>query len=183
MEQALWKERTYFITLASNFKIPLVRHLIRILGGVPLPTDVQTTAEMFSEMGKALKKGACVQIYPEGILLPYCRGLRPFRRGAFYLAEENQVPVLPMVITFHSPTGIRRIYKRKPCLHLHILPPLWPDPALPKRQQIKDLQERCFYSMHKRSRNPAELPAVSRDLFIMPDLFPPANLPEYVFRL
>ena len=85
VEQALFKERTYFITLASNFKIPLVRHLIRILGGVPLSADVQTTAELFSEMGKALKKGACVQIYPEGVLLPYCRELRPFRRGAFYL--------------------------------------------------------------------------------------------------
>ncbi len=95
VEQALFKERTYFITLASNFKIPLVRHLIRILGGVPLSADVQTTAELFSEMGKALKKGACVQIYPRESCSPTAGNSAPSEEVPSIWRKRTRSPFFP----------------------------------------------------------------------------------------
>ena len=143
IDQALWNRRMYYVTLESNFRIPLVRHLIRVFGGVPLSKKPRAMARMFEEMGKALKAGAFVQVYPEGVLHPYYQGLRPFKRGAFYLAVKNKVPVVPMVIAARKPRGLYRLYKRKPCLKLTILPPIYPKPFIGQKQAIDMLMEDC----------------------------------------
>jgi len=50
----------------------------------------------FSEAGKKIDQGLSVVIYPEGTIGD--RGkLRPFKNGAFKLAIEKQVPLIPVV--------------------------------------------------------------------------------------
>ncbi|HEU4716301.1 MAG TPA: lysophospholipid acyltransferase family protein [Bacteroidia bacterium] len=53
----------------------------------------------FQEAGMKLRQGQSVFLYPEGTIEP--RGnLKPFKNGAFRLAIENQVPVVP--VTFRN---------------------------------------------------------------------------------
>ena len=40
-------ERTYFPTLATNFQIPIIRHLIRILYAIPIPKKTKTKRRIF----------------------------------------------------------------------------------------------------------------------------------------
>ena len=147
IELAMWSRRMYYVTLESNFRIPLVRHLIRLLGGVPLPTKPKSLAAMMEEMGKALRKGSCVQIYPETVLHPYFDGLRRFEDGAFHMAVKNRVPILPLVVSQRPPKGIFNFYKRRPCLHLEILPPVEPDESLPPREARRKLKQQCHEAM------------------------------------
>ncbi len=149
VDRALFPRSTYFITLESNFRIPVVRHLIRWLGGVPLSRSPRQIHTLFSQMEAAVKAGSVVQIYPEGVLIPYDDHLRAFRGGAFRLAARCGAPLLPMVITQHTPRGLFRLYKRKPCLRLHILPPLWPDQTMHMRDAAAQLQRESFAAMQQ----------------------------------
>ena len=81
---ALFRKRMYFMTLEENFRIPVVKQLIRILGAVPQSNHPHRTKELFSKLEDALKKGAAVQIYPERVLRPYYNlGTRKMQRFFF----------------------------------------------------------------------------------------------------
>ncbi len=147
IDMALWKKRMYYVTLESNFRIPLARHAIRVLGGVPLSPKPHIMGEMFSEMGKAIGDGAVVQIYPEGVLRPYYRGLRSFKNGAFRLAAEQHAPIVPMVLVQKKPKGLYRLIKKKPCLQLHILPLLYPKEELNRHENTQWLKEEAVKKM------------------------------------
>ncbi|HOP10876.1 MAG TPA: lysophospholipid acyltransferase family protein [Oscillospiraceae bacterium] len=147
---ALWNRRGYFVTLDTNFKIPIARHLIRGFGGVPISKNPHQIKQLFTVMGGALTRGNYVQIYPEGVLYPYCHTLRKFHPGAFRLAADNGVPVLPMILTLERPHGLFTWYKRRRCLRLHILPPVEPDLTLEKRECTAKLQQDCLKAMNQK---------------------------------
>lgn len=131
--------RMYYATLENNFKIPMVRHLIRWLGGVPIPRSPHRMARFFKEMDAVLRQGHCVCIYPEGILHPYADRLYPIKRGAFHLAVQAGVPLLPLCVTFRESAGPRRLLRQKPLIDLHILEPMQADPSRPRREEIERL--------------------------------------------
>lgn len=137
---ALFPKRLYYMTLASNFKIPLVRWLIRILGAIPIPENIAAKKEMMAAMEQVLNMGDTLHIYPEGILRPYYPGLRKCKEGAFHLAYAAGKPILPMAITYRKPRGIYAL-KRKPCISLTLLEPIFPDKTAPKSKEILRLRE------------------------------------------
>lgn len=130
--------RIYYVSLEENFRIPGVRRLIRVLGAAPLSHNPHCMKELFSAMEQALKGNAVVQIYPEGLLHPYCDRLRPFKNGAFRLAATARAPILPMVFTYRKAWGLRRLFTKKPTLHLHILPAVFPE----KNESVRDMTVR-----------------------------------------
>ena len=140
-------ERTYFPTLATNFQIPIIRHLIRILYAIPIPKKQRQKEEFFEQINKALLDGKTVHMYPEASLWPYCQKIRNFKNGAFDMAVRNQVPVVPCVFTFREPTGIRKLFKRKKDVTLKILKPVYSDGDKYIRQQMEELKERVTFDM------------------------------------
>jgi len=52
--------------------------------------------------------------------------LQNFKKGAFYLAAQAQVPIVPMLITFEPPKGLIKIIRKKPVMRLHIGKPIHP---------------------------------------------------------
>jgi len=150
---AIGFRRTYYVAAASNFCIPLVRHFVRGLGGVPITAAPSQMKYLFSEMNAALAGGKAVQMYPESVLMPYCDTLRAFKRGAFYMAAEADVPVLPMVFTFRKPRGLLGRIRKKPFVTLRILPAIYPDSNLKKEQKSIRLRDACFTAMSAVSEN------------------------------
>lgn len=139
--------RIYYATLEDNFKIPIARHLIRWLGGVPIPKSPHHMARFLEEMAGALQNGGCVSIYPEGVLRPYADRLYPVKRGAFYLAVQAGTPLLPLCITFRESRGLRRLFRQKPLMDLHVLEPLQADPSRPPREETDRLMSEYCRSM------------------------------------
>ncbi|MCR5262843.1 MAG: 1-acyl-sn-glycerol-3-phosphate acyltransferase [Clostridiales bacterium] len=123
LEFAFPYKRTYFTTLESNFRIPVVRHLIRWLGAVPIPSKTSGLAAFTRAVTKAVEEGDCVIYYPEGILYPKYNGLRDFNEGAFRLACRTGVPVIPAVVTFRERRGI---FGKRISPSLRVLPPMEP---------------------------------------------------------
>ena len=144
--QVLWPKRQYFVTLQSNLEMKGVRHLVRLLGGIPVPEDKELRRGFPDVLQQALHMGAAIPIYPEGSLDYYCPTLRSFRNTAFSTAWRAGVPIIPLCITYRRPRGIWR-FKKRPCLTLHILPAVWPDPNAPKGSEVARLREETFSRM------------------------------------
>lgn len=137
-----YPRRVYYPTLQTNFKIPVVRHLIKILYGMPIPTRDNQKKEFYKQINGALRDKKIIHMYPEGSLWPYYEGIRKFKHGAFKMAVDANVPIQPVKLVFREPRGIYKLYKRKKCLHAVIMDPIYPNSELDYRERIEDLKER-----------------------------------------
>ncbi len=127
-------------------QLPFIRHLLFVARCMPVPQDRKLLRTFSDAMDAALRAGGIVNIYPEGWLIPYCDTLRDFKNGAFSHAKDAGVPVVPMCITYRKGRGLWRL-KRRPCMTLHILPPVFPDPAAPRAADTVRLRETCKAAM------------------------------------
>ena len=67
--------------------------------------DVQKSAEHADELAEAAKRGASLAIFPEGTLMRRA-GLMPFRTGAFQVAAQAGIPVVPVALR-----GVRSVLR------------------------------------------------------------------------
>jgi len=98
-------------------------------------------------MDKAIAYGSVVCMYPECYLLPYYKGVRKFKKGAFHIAIKNKCPILPMVVTFREPDGIFRYIKKKPCVTLTVLEPVYTENMGTAIKDEINLMETCHTMM------------------------------------
>ena len=104
--------RVYYPTIIKNFQIPFIRHLIRLLFAMPIPTDKNQKLRFFNQINTALKKGKIVHMYPEGSMWPYYEDVRHFKYGAFKMAVDAGVPIKPVKFIFKEKNGIYKLYKK-----------------------------------------------------------------------
>lgn len=142
-------KRTYFLTLESNFCIPVIGKIIRALLAVPVSENPLKLIKMFSNMNDALQKGNFVAVFPEADLIPYERDIREFKDGAFHMAVKANVPIIPMTVTFRRPKGLFRLFKRRPCAMLNISKPIYPDSSLAKKQAAERIKAQCHEVMRR----------------------------------
>ncbi len=150
---AFFPRRLVFTALPENLENRLYGGLVRILGGVSVPPTVGGLPRFFSEMELLLARGRIVHFFPEGELKPYDRSLRDFKRGAFHLAAQARVPVVPLSIRFTPPAGVGRLFRRKPTMVLVIGEPIVPtmtDPHNDRRIRM-DLARRRMHDLITRA--------------------------------
>lgn len=143
------RKKIFFTTREGSFKIPFVRKLIRLLRAIPIPKDIKNKEHFIMAVDKLLKDNKIVHFYPEAALWPFCEKLRNFKKGAFGFAIRNNVPILPIVITFRKPKGIRKILKIEKDVTLKILPPIYGDECKEKSQTEREseLKEKVYLVM------------------------------------
>ena len=139
--------RVYYPTIIKNFQIPFIRHLIRLLFAMPIPTDKNQKLRFFNQINTALKKGKIVHMYPEGSMWPYYEDVRHFKYGAFKMAVDAGVPIKPVKFIFKEKNGIYKLYKKNKCIHAVIIEPIYPNLSLPYEERINDLKERTYEKM------------------------------------
>ena len=139
-------KKIYFTTREGSFKIPIVRKLIKLLRAIPIPTKVSNELYFVKQLDEALQEGKIIHFYPEKALWPYYEKIRNFKNGAFDFAIRNNVPVIPIVITFRNPNGIRKIFKKKKDVTVKILEPItYKNEQESKKDSIKKLK----WQVHK----------------------------------
>lgn len=80
------------------FHLPIVGPLMRFGGDIPLKRGERDSVErMLAECRRTLDAGMPIMMFPEGTRSPDGH-LLPFKTGAFQLAIEAQVPVLPIAL-------------------------------------------------------------------------------------
>ena len=96
---------------------------------------------MHKALAEHINRGNLVHIYPEAVLYPRYNGIRGFKRGAFFLAYDCDVPVIPYVIRYVKPQGLQRFFHRKLVMRLYILDPVYPDTKRNKKDETTRLCE------------------------------------------
>lgn len=80
------------------FRLPWIGWMLRLGGDIQLRRgSAESVREMLAECRRTLAAGVSVMMFPEGTRSPDGR-LLPFKDGAFALAIEAGVPVLPLAI-------------------------------------------------------------------------------------
>ena len=140
-----YPHRIYFPTLASNFKIPVIRHIIKLLYAIPIPKTNNQKEIFYNTINDLLKEGKIVHMYPEGSLWPYYDKVRNFKYGAFKMAAEANVPIQPIIFKYEN-----KWYKRKPAIVCEVLEPIYPNNKLKYKERIRDLRNRSLREMRKK---------------------------------
>jgi 1-acyl-sn-glycerol-3-phosphate acyltransferase len=95
-----------FIAKREFLANPLMRLLLTGFGCVFVERfDVQAAAGHADELAEAAKRGQSLAIFPEGTLLRR-PGLLPFRTGAFQVAAQAGIPVVPVAMR-----GVRSVLR------------------------------------------------------------------------
>ena len=141
---------SYFITLESNCNIPIIGALVKLLRGIPIPTKVEEKKKFYQHIAKLLEEGETVHIYPEGEMHLYNQELVGFKKGAFAMAVESNVPIIPTVILTRKPHGIYKYIKTKPLITHVVLEPIYPDLSIAnKLERIENLKKEAYYRMQE----------------------------------
>jgi 1-acyl-sn-glycerol-3-phosphate acyltransferase len=87
-----------WIAKQELFQLPLIGPLMRLGGDIALRRgDAESVRETMAECRRTLDHGLSVMFFPEGTRSRDGL-LQPFKDGAFLLAIESRVPVLPIAI-------------------------------------------------------------------------------------
>lgn len=141
--------KVYFPTLQSNFEIPVIRWLIKLLYAIPIPEDIEAKKEFYHAIDELLQDRKTVHFYPEAALRPYCTKIRNFKKGAFRFSVQNGVPIVPIVYTYSEVTGVRMLFKKKPFINATVLPAIYPDTNLKEIDAIEKLKSEVYEAMQQ----------------------------------
>jgi glycosyltransferase involved in cell wall biosynthesis/1-acyl-sn-glycerol-3-phosphate acyltransferase len=137
-------KKIIFTALPENFRLFPAGFFVNSLGSVPTPTGPRESRIFFYELSRHLRRGRFVHFYPEGELIRGDPALRPFQRGAFRLAVDAQVPVVPIDVSVRpQPNPLLRFFRPHRIL-LTVGEPLRPDPDLEPSEAARVLQEESY---------------------------------------
>jgi len=134
--------KIYFTTLSLNIKRPMIGFWLRSLGGIPIPNESISGNRKFNEdITYLLKHNKPVLYNPEGSLWFNYRDIRPFKRGAFVMAVRNDVPVIPIALTFRRRK--KRNGKFKYYITYTICDPLYHEKGLSEKEASERLMAKA----------------------------------------
>jgi 1-acyl-sn-glycerol-3-phosphate acyltransferase len=114
-----------WLSKETIFKIPFMGWLMRMAGDIPIRRGKRdSVASALTACRDRLAKRVSVMIFPEGTRSPTAEML-PFKNGAFQLAIEAGVPILPIAVagTRHAMAkGSFRFQRAR--ARCHVLPPI-----------------------------------------------------------
>jgi 1-acyl-sn-glycerol-3-phosphate acyltransferase len=96
-----------WLSKAELFRIPVLGWMMWLVGDIPVKRGFGPSAlEAMARCRKALERQVSVMIFPEGTRSKTAE-LLPFKDGAFRLAIESGVPILPVAVSGTS-TALRK---------------------------------------------------------------------------
>ncbi|AEE15923.1 lysophospholipid acyltransferase family protein [Treponema brennaborense] len=151
MRYALRGHRLKIMTADFNNRKGFLGDMMRASGILPFSPARETLSSFSNAVAYYLKHNTKVLFFPEGSEWWCYEKPRPFMDGAFHYAAANGVPVVPAFITFTKTGKFDRssgIEKRR--FTVHFLEPIYPDPALSKRENIRILKEKNVQACMKK---------------------------------
>ncbi len=130
-----------------NFEGPN-RHLIKLVGGVPIPSTRRAIVKFSHAIDDIIEDKKWLHIFPEASMWFYYPNIRPFKKGCFTYAVKHNKPIIPMAISYRRPRGLYKLFKGKiPTVTLRIGTPILPDLNLEKNEAIDKLHKECYHSV------------------------------------
>ena len=119
-------------------------YLMRNCDTLPLSSNKDTMKKFMKAVDRILQKGNFILIYPEQAMWWNYRKPRPLKKGAFYFAARNNVPVLPIFITMcdseYPGEGGMPVQRYT----VHIEKPIYPDSRKSVKENTEEMKAKNF---------------------------------------
>ena len=87
-----------WVSKKENFRIPIVGWLMRLNGYLEIERGKkESMLKLMDRAAKLIRKGNSIMMFPEGTRYPG-GSLGPFREGAFRIALDNRVDIIPILL-------------------------------------------------------------------------------------
>ena len=139
-------ETNHIIVHPNNVSIPFLGRITPSLGALPIPDGMKAHRNFQNAIDTLISMGRCVVVYPEAHIWPYYTGIRNFPDTSFAYPAKLGTPVYCFTNTYHK----RRIF-RHPRIVTYIDGPFYPDMEKPMKERRKELRDKVYSSMCKRS--------------------------------
>lgn len=139
------KRKLYKVIREGNYTNfgGLYGYFFRHCNTLPLSSIKKTMMNFMSAVNTILKRGDMILIYPEQSLWLDYQKPKPLKNGAFKFAVNNNVPVLPIFITFEDSNVIIDDEPVKEYT-INILPPIYPDEKFNSRENVEIMKKENF---------------------------------------
>lgn len=138
--QALMQKKNFYITGAPhNFKKGFFGATLKAGGFIPLANTLGESKKFAQYISEILNDGGFVHFYPEQALWLGYEQSRPLKKGAFYYASKNNVPVIPIIICFRK----KKKNGRKLRVTLNICKPIYPQSDLSQKENCELLMQKA----------------------------------------
>lgn len=97
---AIMKNPAVFVGKSELRKIPVFGYVFRKTSILVDRKSYSSRKDVYTSAQEKLNKGLSIAIYPEGIVPEESVIMAPFKNGAFRMAIEHQIPIVPM--TFYD---------------------------------------------------------------------------------
>lgn len=141
-------KKAYMIASPDAVSIPVVSTIVKMLGGMPVPTELRALKSLKDAVNKRARKKNCIVIYPEAHIWPYYTKIRPFRDASFKYPAENNKPVFCFTKTYQKPR-----FGKLPKTTVYIDGPFFPDMSLGVKENQKMLRDKVYQTMCERAKN------------------------------
>lgn len=122
--------------------------LIRMAGGIPIPTDtVRPMVKFKHAMEEVFKSGKWMHFFPEGSMWFYYPDIRPLKKGIFKYAVQFDRPILPITFSFRPRKGLWKLIGKSPLADLNIGDPIFPDKTLSRSEATERMQAEAYHIM------------------------------------
>lgn len=139
----------YFPAWKTNLEGPN-GPLIRMAGGIPIPTDNLRSMVKFKEaLEEVLDRGDWLHFFPEGSMWFYYPDIRPLKKAVFKYAVVFDRPILPITLSFRPRKGLWKLIGRSPLVDLNIGDPLFHDKELSVPEATKKLQREAYHILQQ----------------------------------
>ncbi len=145
------RRKLFKIIKEGNYSFPgLYGFFMRNCNSIPLASNIEVMKYTFNAVDTVLRRGDLLLVYAEQSMWWNYRKPKPLKIGAFRFAAKNSVPVIPTFITMRDTKKLDADGYPIQGYTLHILPPIYPDPA-------KNIKENAEYLKSENERMWQEL--------------------------
>ncbi len=143
--------KNYVLVGSAAVSIPVVKKLVPLLGGIPVPDTLAGMRRFMPALKKRCGEGAAITIYPEAHIWPYYTDIRPFPATSFGYPVQLHAPVFAAVTTYRS----RRLFKNaRPLIDVTVSEAFYPDPSLPEKRARAALRDQVYDFMKQTAASP-----------------------------
>ncbi len=143
---AVFPKRIYTIASAANMSLPVIGKILPFLGALPLSGTASGIKQLNRAISCRLAQNACVVIYPEAHVWPWCSFIRPFPSTSFKLPVKESKPVFCATSVYTK----SRLFKR-PKATVYIDGPFFADDTIGIKAASIGLRDTVLNAMTKRS--------------------------------
>lgn len=139
-------KQVYVIVHPNNVSMPILGKITPSLGALPLPDDIEATKNFIKAIEYHIEKHRCIMIYPEAHIWPYYTKIRNFNDTSFRYPLKYSKPTFCFTNTYQKSKILHRLQ-----IVTYVDGPFFPDEKLSLKEQRKDLRDKVYDAMNKRS--------------------------------